>query len=255
VITIAGSDSGGGAGIQADIKAIVAAGGFPLCAVTALTAQNTLGVEAVHTPDPAFVVRQFEATAADIGLDGIKTGMLGTPETVDAVAAALAGLDPLDEVPVVVDPVMRAEAGSSLLTPGGEDAYRRRLLPLATVITPNLFEARVLARSDRDSQWLAQSLHGTYGCATIVTGGHGETADDVLCDSRGVTRIPGVRLPVATTHGAGCTHSSTLAALLARGLSLAEAAAGAKRAATGAVAAGQPFGAGAGPVDITSMKS
>jgi hydroxymethylpyrimidine kinase/phosphomethylpyrimidine kinase/thiamine-phosphate diphosphorylase len=253
VMTVAGSDSGGGAGIQADIKAIAVAGGFPLSAITALTAQDTTGVAAVHAPPVRFVVEQFSTVLRDIGIDGMKTGMLGTARVVEAVAGMLDELDPMDEVPVVVDPVMRAEAGSSLLATGGEDAYRQHLLRRATVITPNLFEARALAGADRDSEWLAQALQATFGCAAIVTGGHGQTADDVLCEAGEIVRIPGVRLPVPTTHGAGCTHSSTLAALLARGVPLVEAARGAKEAATRAVAHGQPFGAGAGPVDITSM--
>jgi hydroxymethylpyrimidine kinase / phosphomethylpyrimidine kinase / thiamine-phosphate diphosphorylase len=252
VMTIAGSDSGGGAGIQADVKAIAAAGGFPLTAITALTAQNTTGVSAVHQPPVRLVMEQFSAVAGDIGLDGVKTGMLGTARFVEAVAEAVAGLDPLDEVPVVVDPVMRAEAGSSLLATGGEDAYRRYLLPRATVMTPNLFEARALAGSERDSDWLASALHETFGCAVIVTGGHGQTADDVLCTAEGLVHIPGIRLAVPTTHGAGCTHSATLAALLARGVPLEDAARGAKEAATRAVAHGQPYGAGAGPVDVTA---
>ena len=251
VLTIAGSDSGGGAGIQADIKAISATGAFPTCAVTALTAQNTLGVEAVQATGAAFVRRQFDAVASDVGIDAIKCGMLGDPATIAAVAAAIASLDPTDEVPVVVDPVMRAEAGSRLLGDGGVDAYRNLLLPLATVITPNLFEAQALAGSDSDdSATLARDLHARYGCSVIVTGGHGPSSDDVLCEEGALMRVAGVRLAVATTHGAGCTHSATLAALLARGLPLAEAAAGAKAAATHAVAHGLPFGAGAGPVDV-----
>jgi hydroxymethylpyrimidine/phosphomethylpyrimidine kinase len=146
---------------------------------------------------------------------------------------------------------MRAEAGSSLLAPGGDDAYRTLLLARATVITPNLYEAQALAELDvDDAARLAQVLHDRHGCAVIVTGGHGATADDVLCDRDGLTRIEGVRLPRRTTHGAGCTHSSTLAAFLARGLPLREAAAGAKAAATEAVRHGLPYGAGAGPVDV-----
>ncbi|MDX6377531.1 MAG: hydroxymethylpyrimidine kinase / phosphomethylpyrimidine kinase / thiamine-phosphate diphosphorylase, partial [Gaiellaceae bacterium] len=140
VLTIAGSDSGGGAGIQADIKAIARAGGFPLVAVTALTAQTTTGVHGVIGTPPAFVRDQIRLVADDLGLDGVKTGMLGTPAIVEAVAAELAALDPADEIPIVVDPVMRAEAGSSLLAPGGDDAYRTLLLARATVITPNLYE-------------------------------------------------------------------------------------------------------------------
>ena len=251
VLTVAGSDSGGGAGIQADIKAISRAGGFPLVAVTALTAQTTTGVHGVVGTPPAFVRDQIRLVVADIGLDGVKTGMLGTAEIVAAVAAELADLDPADEVPVVVDPVMRAEAGSSLLAPGGDDAYRTLLLARATVVTPNLYEAQALAGLDvDDAPRLAQMLHERHGCAVIVTGGHGATADDVLCDAAGVTRLPGVRLARRTTHGAGCTHSSTLAALLARGIPLRDAAAGAKEAATNAVRHGLPYGAGAGPVDV-----
>jgi len=252
VLTIAGSDSGGGAGIQADIKAIAAAGGFPLCAIVALTAQSTLGVAAVHGVPLAFVRAQIDAVRDDIGLDAVKTGMLGNAEMVAAVAEALAALDPADEIPVVVDPVLRAEAGSRLMEEGGADAIRARLLCLATVTTPNLFEAQALARRDGDdAEELARAIDAEHGCAVIVTGGHGRSSDDVLCSNGLVTRIPGVRLPVRTTHGAGCTHSSTLAALLASGMPLPEAAVGAKAAATRAVRNGLTLGAGSGPVDVT----
>lgn len=255
VLTVAGSDSGGGAGIQADIKAITAAGGFPLTAITALTAQSTVGVDAVHPAPPAFVRAQMESVIADIGIDGVKTGMLGDAQTVIAVAAALAELDPADEVPIVVDPVMLAESGARLLAKGALQALRDQLLPLATVITPNYAEAGVLAdRPDADPAELARALAVARGGPVIITGGHGPTGDDILCDGDDTIRIPGERLPVATTHGAGCTHSATLAALLARGLPLAEAAAGAKAVATGAVAGGRPYGAGAGPVDVTRAR-
>jgi len=252
VMTVATTDSGGGAGIQADTKAIAQAGGFPMCAVVALTAQSTVGVDAVATLDPAFVAQQVATVVGDIGLDGLKTGMLATPELVEATADALADLDPADEISIVVDPVLRAESGASLMAAGGEEAYRRALLPLATVITPNLAEAQALTGSDRDdAEWLARTLHERHGCAAIVTGGHGATSADLLCDGGGVLAIPGVRLARHSTHGAGCTHSATLATLLASGLPLREAAAGAKRAATGAVRGGRPLGAGAGPVDVT----
>ena len=250
VLSVAGSDSGGGAGIQADIKAIARAGGFPATAVTALTAQTTLGVRAVRVTDPAMVAEQIACVAEDIGVDAVKTGMLATPGLVEQVAGCLRA-SPLDGAPVVVDPVLRSESGSPLMEAGGERAYREALLPLAAVITPNLFEARALAgRDDGDAATLACELHARHGCAVIVTGGHGADSADVLCDDEGLTRIPGVRLPVATTHGAGCTHSSTLATLLAGGAPLREAAAGAKRAATAAVRGGRPFGEGAGPVDV-----
>ena len=251
VMSVASTDSGGGAGTLADAKAIVAAGGFPTCAIVGLTAQSTIGVDAVRTLDPEFVRAQVDAVAGDLGVDGIKAGMLATPALVEVVADALAGLPADHEIPLVVDPVLRAESGAALMEPGGEEAYRRHLLPRATVATPNLMEARALAGMDRAGAGeLARALHERHGCAVIVTGGHGDEAGDTLCDHEGVTVIPGVRLPRATTHGAGCTHSSTLATLLARGLPLRAAAAAAKDAATRAVAGGRPFGAGAGPVDV-----
>jgi hydroxymethylpyrimidine kinase/phosphomethylpyrimidine kinase/thiamine-phosphate diphosphorylase len=253
VLSIATTDSGGGAGLLADAKAIVRAGGFPLCALAAVTAQSTVGVDAVAELDAAVVRAQWEAVTGDIGVDAVKTGMLASPALVGTVADCLAGLDPRDEVPVVVDPVLRAESGAPLMRPGGEDAYRARLLGRATVITPNLHEARALAGlPDAAPATLARALHARHGCAAIVTGGHGDDPADTLCDDDGLTRIAGPRLPVATTHGAGCTHSSTLAALLAAGTPLREAAARAKRVATAAVAGGRPLGAGAGPVDVTA---
>jgi hydroxymethylpyrimidine kinase/phosphomethylpyrimidine kinase/thiamine-phosphate diphosphorylase len=254
IMSVAGSDSGGGAGIQADIKAISQAEAFPVCAVTALTAQTTRGVEGVHPATEQFVAQQIEVVAGDIGIDGVKTGMLASPGLVSAVAEALRLARPPElEIPLVVDTVLRAESGASLMEKDGEEALRRDLLPDATVITPNLMEAQALTDSDSDDgAYLAQALYEQHGCAAIVTGGHGPSADDVLCDAAGVERIPGVRLDRTTTHGAGCTHSSTLAALLGRGLTLREAAVGAKAAATAAVRGGRPFGAGAGPVDVTT---
>jgi hydroxymethylpyrimidine kinase/phosphomethylpyrimidine kinase/thiamine-phosphate diphosphorylase len=251
VMTVAGTDSGGGAGVLADAKAIARAGGFPQCAVVALTAQSTRGVTGVRTLDPEFVDAQVAAVAEDIGIDGIKTGMLGTPAMVEAVAGSLAPLLAGDEVPLVVDPVLRAESGAPLMRGGGEDAYRRYLLPLARVTTPNIVEAQALTGlSVDDPAHLARAIHAAHGCAAIVTGGHGREAGDTICDEDGVTVIPGVRLPRSTTHGAGCTHSATLAAHLASGMPLREAARMAKRAATAAVAGGRPFGDGAGPVDV-----
>ncbi len=252
VLAIASTDSGGGAGLLADTKAIVRAGGFPLCAVAAVTAQTTIGVDAQAPIDAGLVARQITAVAGDLGIDGIKTGMLAVPRIVEVVAAALADLDPDDEVPVVVDPVLRAESGASLLAAGGEDAYRRLLLERARVVTPNLFEAQALVGRDVDDpELLAREIHARHGCAVIVTGGHGARSADTLCDAGEVVEIAGPRLALSATHGAGCTHSSTLATLLAHGIPLPAAAAGAKAAATAAVAAGLPLGAGAGPVDVT----
>jgi len=255
VLSIASTDSGGGAGLLADVKAIVRAGGFPLCAVAAVTAQTTIGVDAHASIDADLVRRQIEAVSGDLGIDGVKTGMLAVPAIVEVVAAALDALDPADEIPVVVDPVLRAESGAALLSSGGEAVYRRRLLGRATVVTPNLFEAQALTGIDVDDpERLAREIHERHGCAAIVTGGHGARSADTLCDGDGVVEIPGPRLDARTTHGAGCTHSSTLATLLARGVPLREAAARAKARATGAVAAGRPFGAGAGPVDVVAAK-
>jgi hydroxymethylpyrimidine kinase/phosphomethylpyrimidine kinase len=252
VMSVASTDSGGGAGLLADVQAIVAGGGFPLCALAAVTAQSTTGVDEVALLDASMLRAQVATVAADIGVDGVKTGMLATPELVEAAAAALAGLDRDDEVPLVVDPVLRAESGASLMAAEGVGAYRRALLPMATVTTPNLAEAQALCGIDADDPArLARELHGRFGCAAIVTGGHGRLAQDTLCDDEGVLAIPGVRLDRATTHGAGCTHSATLAALLARGWALRAAAAAAKRTATAAVAGGRVLGRGAGPVDVT----
>jgi hydroxymethylpyrimidine kinase/phosphomethylpyrimidine kinase/thiamine-phosphate diphosphorylase len=256
VMAVATTDSGGGAGLQADTKAIAHAGAFPLCALAAVTAQSTVGVDAIAPLPPGIVRAQIATVAADIGLDGVKTGMLASPELVEAVADALGALDPSELVPIVVDPVLRAESGAALMEAGGEEAYRTALLPRATVTTPNLFEAQALAGLDADDpELLARTLHERHGCAVIVTGGHGASAADTLCDEEGVMIVPGVRLPRATTHGAGCTHSSTLAALLARGLTVRQAAPLAKRVASGAVAGGRPFGAGAGPVDVTRAEA
>ena len=252
VMSVATTDSGGGAGLQADTKAIAHAGGFPLCALVAVTAQSTVRVDAIAPLGAEIVRAQIATVAADIGLDAVKTGMLATPALVEVVADALGGLDPSERVPIVVDPVLRAGSGAALMEPGGEEAYRAALLPRATVITPNLFEAQALAGLDADDpELLARALHDRHGCAVIVTGGHGASAADTLCDDEGVMVVPGVRLPRATTHGAGCTHSSTLAALLARGLTVRQAAPLAKRVASEAVAGGRPLGAGAGPVDVT----
>lgn len=255
VMAIATTDSGGGAGLLADVKAISGAGAFPLCALAAVTAQSTIGVDAIASIDASLVRQQIATVVDDIGIDGVKVGMLATPDLVRVVARALDLLDPDDEIPVVVDPVLRAESGASLMEAGGGEAYRDLLLPRATVITPNLFEAQALAQVvEDDPERLATALRARLGCAVIVTGGHGRDSADTLCDADGVVRIPGPRLPATTTHGAGCTHSSTLAALLARGWSLRDAAAEAKRVATRAVAGGRPFGAGAGPVDVTRAR-
>jgi hydroxymethylpyrimidine/phosphomethylpyrimidine kinase len=249
-LTIAGSDSGGGAGIQADLKAFAAAGAHGMSAIVALTAQNTVGVTAVHELPPEFVVAQLEAVFSDIGVDAAKTGMLFSRTVIEAVAGFLAD----HSIPLVVDPVMIASSGAQLLQDDAVDALLTGLFPLATVVTPNLMEARALV-GDGTRRELAVRLVGLGSRAAIVTGGHGGDAVDHLFDGRDHYEIPVERLDVAATHGAGCTHSATLAALLARGVPLVDAARAAARAAADAVRHGLPeLGAGDGPVDILNVK-
>ena len=248
-LTIAGSDSGGGAGIQADLKAFAAAGCYGMSAIVALTAQNTVGVAGVLEVPPDFVQAQLEAVFSDIGVDAAKTGMLFSASIVETVAAFLAE----HPVPLVVDPVMVASSGARLLQDDAVEALVGSLFPLATVVTPNLMEAEALAgRGSRRE--LAERLHKLGAAAVIVTGGHGDDGVDHLFDGREHVEIPVERHDVAATLGAGCTHSATLAAGLARGLSLEEAAREAAAAASRAVARGLVgIGAGEGPVDVIGI--
>jgi hydroxymethylpyrimidine/phosphomethylpyrimidine kinase len=246
-LTIAGSDSGGGAGIQADLKAFAAAGCFGTSAIVALTAQNTLGVTAVQELPPGFVEAQLEAVFSDIGVDAAKTGMLFSRELIETVAGFLEE----HQVPLVVDPVMVASSGAKLLEDDAVSTLVRRLFPLATVVTPNLMEAEALAGGPGTRHELAQRIHDLGAPAVIVTGGHGEDAVDHLFDGQRHVAIEVERHDVPATHGAGCTHSATLAALLARGDSLEEAAQGAARVASEAVRNGLvEIGAGDGPVNV-----
>ena len=246
-LTIAGSDSGGGAGIQADLKAFAAAGCFGMTAIVALTAQNTLGVTAVQELPPAFVEAQLQAVFDDIGVDAAKTGMLFSRELIDTVADFLA----VHPVPLVVDPVMVASSGAQLLRDDAVQSLVDRLFPLATVVTPNLPEAEALAGASGSRTELAERIHELGASAVIITGGHGEDAVDHLFDGREHVEIEVERHDVAATHGAGCTHSATLTALLARGESLEDAARGAARVASEAVRNGlTEIGAGEGPVNV-----
>jgi hydroxymethylpyrimidine/phosphomethylpyrimidine kinase len=246
-LTIAGSDSGGGAGIQADLKAFAAAGCFGTSAIVALTAQNTLGVSAVQELPPGFVEAQLEAVFSDIGVDAAKTGMLFSRELIETVAGFLEE----HPVPLVVDPVMVASSGAKLLEDDAVSTLVRRLFPLSTVVTPNLMEAEALAGGPGTRHELAQRIHDLGAPAVIVTGGHGEDHVDHLFDGQRHVAIEVERHDVAATHGAGCTHSATLAALLGRGDSLEEAAQGAARVASEAVRNGLVgIGAGDGPVNV-----
>jgi hydroxymethylpyrimidine/phosphomethylpyrimidine kinase len=245
-LTIATSDSGGGAGIQADLKAFAAAGAFGTSALVALTAQNTVGVTAIHELPTEFVRAQLEAVFSDIGVDAAKTGMLFSRPLIETVADFLEA----HRLPLVVDPVMVASSGAQLLEDDAVEVLVGRLFPLATVVTPNLMEARALAGEGSRAE-LAERLVGLGAAAAIVTGGHGDDAVDHLFDGRRHVEIPVERHDVAATHGAGCTHSATLAALLARGESLEDAARGAAAAASRAVAHGLvEIGAGEGPVNV-----
>jgi hydroxymethylpyrimidine/phosphomethylpyrimidine kinase len=254
VLSIAGSDSGGGAGIQADLKAFARCGVHGMTAITAITVQNTLEVRSVHPVAPEVIRAQVAAVAQDIGVDAVKIGMLGSAVTIEAVAAALRELAP--GTPVVIDPVMVAESGGRLLQREAEQALREVLLPLATVVTPNVPEARVLARSSEDAtvEELARAIQALGPDAVIVTGGHREEATDLLFDGETFTAISGERFRDGAAHGSGCTHSSALAAHLARGLDLVDAATAAREIAGEAVRDGlRDIGHGAGPVDVFGL--
>ena len=252
VLSIAGSDSGGGAGIQADLKAFARCGVHGMTAITALTAQSTVGVSGIHPVPAAFIVEQVRTVAEDIGVDAVKIGMLGPAETVRAVREALALLD--DGVPIVIDPVMVAESGAVLLDEAARRAIVTELLPLATVITPNLPEARVLAGGGAgrggatdDVEALVRALYALGPANVVVTGGHRAQATDVFFDGVAMELLAGERHPDGAAHGSGCTHSSALAAHLALGYSPLEAARAARAIASDAVRDGLAVGAGAGP--------
>lgn len=250
-LTIAGSDSGGGAGIQADLKTFSALGVFGTTALTAITAQNTLGVGRVEMVSVPLVVAQIEAVLDDLGADAIKTGMLGTPAVVEAVAATLrarrAG-------PLVVDPVMVAKSRDRLLSAEAVESLRRDLLPLAAVVTPNGPEAEVLTglpvRTEAQAREAARRIHALGPHAVIVKGGHLETADvvDLLFDGEQFVEARGPRHPTRHTHGTGCTFAAAMAAGLARGRSLPDAFLEARAYLDGAIRHAPGLGRGAGPV-------
>jgi hydroxymethylpyrimidine/phosphomethylpyrimidine kinase len=249
-LSIAGSDSGGGAGIQADLKAFARCGAHGMTAITALTAQNTVGVEMVTPVPPEMIIAQVRAVAGDIGVDAVKVGMLGDEPTIDVVVEAL---DLVGHAPVVVDPVMIAESGATLLDPAAKAALIERVVPRATVLTPNVPEARALSGlGDSASQvQLGEALLALGASAVVVTGGHAQDGADVLVEPSGSLRIDGPRYPDGAAHGSGCTHSAALAAFLARGEELPDAARWAREIASEAVGHGlRDLGAGAGPVDV-----
>jgi hydroxymethylpyrimidine/phosphomethylpyrimidine kinase len=254
VLSIAGSDPSGGAGIQADLKAFSARGVYGMAALTALTAQNTQGVTGVHPVPPQFVAAQIEAIFADIRVDAVKIGMIANAAIAEAVADILLQHP---DVPVVLDPVMIAKGGAALLAADAVDVLTRRLLPLATVLTPNLPEAAALlheseAKSREDMARQALALADLGPAAVLVKGGHlgGQQSPDVLASAGILTWFEADRLPTKNTHGTGCTLSSAIAAEIAKGLPLPDAVASAKDYLANAVAAaGQlSVGSGHGPV-------
>jgi hydroxymethylpyrimidine/phosphomethylpyrimidine kinase len=265
LLTIAGSDSGGGAGIQADLKAFARCGAHGMSAITAITAQNTMAVTAVYPLPPDAIVEQVRAVVDDIGVDAVKIGMLGTRETIAAVEEAL---DLIGDVPIVLDPVMVSESGGRLLEEDAEEALRGRIVPRMTFVTPNLAEARVLARlepaapgdgpgddtADDTAEAFARAIHALGPRNVVVTGGHRERAADVFFDGERLVEIGGERHPGGAAHGSGCTHSSVLAAQLALGAEPLAAARTAKRIAAEAVRDGlRGIGAGPGPVNVLGL--
>ena len=254
VLSIAGSDSGGGAGIQADLKAFARCGVHGMTAITAITAQNTVAVTAVHQVPGEVIVDQVRAVVDDIGVDAVKIGMLGTRETIEAVGEAL---DLVGDAPVVVDPVMVAESSARLLDEDAQEALRTQLVPRAAVVTPNVPEARVLASVEDDvgGEELAAAVYALGPRVVVLTGGHREEASDLFFDGERAVEIPGERFDSGAAHGSGCTHSSALAAHLALGLDPLDAARAAKAIASEAVRDGlQSVGHGPGPVDVFGLE-
>ncbi|MFZ1154174.1 MAG: hydroxymethylpyrimidine/phosphomethylpyrimidine kinase [Solirubrobacteraceae bacterium] len=287
-LTIAGSDSGGGAGIQADLKAFARCGVHGMSAITAITVQNTLGVSAVHLIAPEVILAQVRAVVTDIGVDAVKVGMLGDATVIRAVAQALEELP--SGTPVVVDPVMVAESGGELLDPDAEGALVAEILPRATILTPNAPEARALARhaspsthrttgagisttsehgpdawsrgdvadgEEAEAAALARAVLSLGPDIVVLTGGHRTQAVDLFLDSSApeqIVSIPGARHQDGAAHGSGCTHSSVLAAQLALGRAPLQAAFAARALAGAAVAGGlRDVGEGAGPVDVIGL--
>ncbi|MGO8683945.1 MAG: bifunctional hydroxymethylpyrimidine kinase/phosphomethylpyrimidine kinase [Thermoleophilia bacterium] len=251
ILTIAGSDSGGGAGIEADLKTIERLGGYGMAAITAVTAQNTLGVFGIWPLPPAAVRQQIEVVATDIGLDAAKTGMLGSAAMVHEVAETLRRLAPL---PLVVDPVMVAKGGARLLEAEAGEILRRELLPLASLITPNLPEAEVLtgqpAQTRRERELASRRLVEMGAKAVLIKGGHGEgeVVEDLLFDGEQFSAFSAARLPTKHTHGTGCTLSAAIATGLGQGMTCQEAVERAIRYVQTAIRFAPGFGHGHGPV-------
>jgi hydroxymethylpyrimidine/phosphomethylpyrimidine kinase len=253
-VTVAGSDSGGGAGIQADLKTFSALGVYGASVITALTAQNTRGVQGIHDVPPAFVAQQIDSVFSDLSVDAVKIGMLSQPPVIETVAE---GLRRHGARNIVLDPVMVATSGDRLLAPEAIETLRRVLLPMALVVTPNLPEAAAildepLAKDETAIQAQAERILTLGPRSVLIKGGHGEGPEsvDIFVDANGLCRFPAARVPTRNTHGTGCTLSSAIAAGLAKGLPLGEAVATAKNYVSAAIGASEKLriGHGAGPV-------
>ena len=257
MLIVAGSDSGGGAGIQADIKTVTALGGFAATAITALTAQNTQGVHGVLPVPPEFIRQQIRVVLQDLGADALKTGMLRDSVTIRAVCEELADLAPGHPlgIPLVADPVMVAKGGHRLLDTDAVETLKRLLLPLAAVITPNLPEAEVLAGmaipDEAAMHHAAAALLALGVPAVLLKGGHlpGETVVDLLATAAGIERFAAPRIATRHTHGTGCTLASAIAAGLAQGMTLRDSVVRARAYVRAAIAAAPGFGQGHGPLD------
>ncbi|MBO6208633.1 MAG: bifunctional hydroxymethylpyrimidine kinase/phosphomethylpyrimidine kinase [Lachnospiraceae bacterium] len=249
-LTIAGSDSGGGAGIQADLKTMTMNGVFGMSAITALTAQNTTGVTGIMEVTPEFLEQQLDTVFTDIYPDAVKTGMVSSTELIKVIARKLKQYDAKN---IVVDPVMVATSGAKLISDDAIDTLKEYLLPLATVITPNIPEAEVLSEkkiaSEEDMVIAAKDIYEKYGCAVLCKGGHQiNDANDLLYDEKGPQWFYGKRICNPNTHGTGCTLSSAIASNLAKGKTMEEAVKDAKDYISGALAAMLDLGKGSGPL-------
>ena len=250
-LTIAGSDSSGGAGIQADLKTFAALRVYGMSVLTAVTAQNTVGVQGIHELPPDFVARQLDSVMEDIGCDACKTGMLATGETIEAVAAGVKrhGIEQL-----VVDPVMVAQSGDSLIQPDAQAALAEALVPLALVVTPNIPEAEVLAQmhieEPEDLQRAAHAIAALGPEYVVIKGGHSAgAAIDIVFDGEDIMELEAARIETPNTHGTGCTFSAAIAAELARGEGVLNAIGLAKQHVTAAIAASLDIGEGSGPTN------
>lgn len=250
-LTIAGSDSGGGAGIQADIKTITVNGVFAMSAITALTAQNTTGVTDILNSTPEFLAHQLDAVFTDIYPDAVKIGMVSSAELIQVIADKLTEYDAKN---IVVDPVMVATSGARLISDDAIAVLKEKLLPLALLSTPNIPEAEVLSgmeiHSPEDMEKAAGRIYDAFGCAVLLKGGHDlNDANDLLCTGDGLRWFKGKRIDNPNTHGTGCTLSSAIASNLAKGMSLEDSVDQAKRYISGALAAMLDLGKGKGPMD------